>query len=114
MSVRLRDLLTAGMGELRQEPLPRRLRGVLAGATVVDSTRAVLVWEPKRLLPAYAVPVADIAADLVPDGVEAPAYPGEKCPGRAAGHGMVLSRPGGGPHAGVSGLTASRFRPRGC
>jgi hypothetical protein len=31
---------------------------------LVDSTRAMLVWEPKRIVPAYAVPVEDIDAEL--------------------------------------------------
>jgi uncharacterized protein (DUF427 family) len=31
---------------------------------VVDSERAVLVWEPKRVVPSYAVPVEDIAGGL--------------------------------------------------
>jgi uncharacterized protein (DUF427 family) len=31
----------------------------------VDSSRAVLVWEPRRISPAFAVPPADIAAELV-------------------------------------------------
>jgi hypothetical protein len=29
-----------------------------------DTTRAVLVWEPKRVTPQYAVPAADLQADL--------------------------------------------------
>jgi uncharacterized protein (DUF427 family) len=33
---------------------------------VVDSTRALLVWEPRRIVPSYAVPAGDVAADLVP------------------------------------------------
>lgn len=55
--------------ELRYEPVERRVR---AGG-VVDSTRAVLVWEPRRVVPTYAVPEGDIAAELSP----APAGDGE-------------------------------------
>ncbi|MCO1655111.1 DUF427 domain-containing protein [Pseudonocardia humida] len=72
MSTRARDLLTAGYGELRHEPLGRRLRARWNGTTVVDTTRGVLLWEPRRILPVYAVPAADVRADLRPGG---PALP---------------------------------------
>jgi uncharacterized protein (DUF427 family) len=39
---------------------------MLAGQTVVDSTRAVLVWEPRRVVPSYAVPREDVAGELAP------------------------------------------------
>ena len=41
---------------------------MLGGGTVADTTRAVLVWEPRRVVPSYAVPVEDFRADLVPAG----------------------------------------------
>lgn len=51
-------------GELLYEPTPKRLR-VLAGDRVIaDTRRAVIVWQPKRVLPSYAVPVADLDAEL--------------------------------------------------
>jgi len=76
MSVRLRDVLAGQLGTLRREPTPRRVRARLAGRTVVDSTRAVLVWEPRRLLPAYAVPAGDVDAPIEPDPGDLPADPG--------------------------------------
>ena len=33
---------------------------------MVDTTGALLVWEPRRVLPSYAVPVADLSGELVP------------------------------------------------
>ena len=63
MSTRMRDLLTGGLGELRHEPTAKRIRAVLNGGTVVDTTRALLVWEPRRIVPSYAVPADDIAAE---------------------------------------------------
>jgi len=66
MSVRLRDALMRDLGQLRHEPTGKRIRAVLEGRTVVDSTRAVLVWEPRRIVPSYAVPRQDVAGDLVP------------------------------------------------
>ena len=54
------------LGALRHEPTPKRLRATLADAVVVDTTGALLVWEPRRVLPSYAVPVADLSGELVP------------------------------------------------
>ena len=64
MATRVRDLLTNELGELRFEPSDKRIRAEIAGRTVVDSERAMLVWEPKRVVPSYAVPAADIDAEL--------------------------------------------------
>jgi uncharacterized protein (DUF427 family) len=58
------------MGELdslRHEPIEKRIRGLIEGRLVIDSTRAMIVWEPKRVVPQYAVPVEDIAAQLKPE-----------------------------------------------
>ncbi|MBO0814545.1 MAG: DUF427 domain-containing protein [Actinobacteria bacterium] len=71
MSTRMRSLLTGGLGELRHEPTAKRIRAVLDGGTVVDTTRALLVWEPRRIVPSYAVPADDIVADLAPAGTAA-------------------------------------------
>jgi uncharacterized protein (DUF427 family) len=62
----MRQALRQGLGELRYEPTEKRVRAVLGDRTVVDSTRAVLVWEPRRVTPSYAVPVDDVDARLVP------------------------------------------------
>jgi uncharacterized protein (DUF427 family) len=65
VSTRVRDVMTSRLGELRHEPVARRVRAELGGRTVVDSTRAVLVWEPRRVVPSYGVPVEDVHAELV-------------------------------------------------
>jgi uncharacterized protein (DUF427 family) len=67
MSVRMRDVMAGELPELRRELLPRRLRGTLGGQSVVDTTRAMLVWEPRRVVPTYAVPAKDITASIEPD-----------------------------------------------
>ena len=64
MSVRVRELLMGELDSLRYEPTDERIRGLLGGRTVIDSTSAMLVWEPKRIVPAYAVPVEDIHGQL--------------------------------------------------
>ncbi|QEC47558.1 DUF427 domain-containing protein [Baekduia soli] len=68
MSRRMRDLLTAELGAVRHEPIDKRIRGRLGDRTVVDSRRAVLVWEPRRIVPAYAVPEDDVDAEVVAGG----------------------------------------------
>ncbi len=66
MSTRLRDVLMHELGVLRHEPIEKRIRATLGGETVVDSTRALLVWEPRRVVPTYAVPVEDVRAEIAP------------------------------------------------
>jgi uncharacterized protein (DUF427 family) len=66
MSTRKQDLLTQALGQLRHEPMEWRIRANLGAKTVVDSTRGILVWEPRRVVPSYAVPEEDIRAELQP------------------------------------------------
>jgi uncharacterized protein (DUF427 family) len=56
----MRDLLAQARGGLRYEPVEKRVRA----DAVVDSARAILVWEPRRVVPSYAVPIADISVPL--------------------------------------------------
>src|SRR5579875_3432316 len=48
------------------EPVPRRIRGVLAGRTVLDTLAARYVWESVKY-PQYYVPLTDVAADVLVD-----------------------------------------------
>jgi uncharacterized protein (DUF427 family) len=66
MGVRIRELLMGELDSLRYEPIDKRIRALLADRTVIDSTSAMLVWEPKRVVPAYAVLAEDIDAKLSP------------------------------------------------
>lgn len=66
MAMRLGSHLMSLTGELRWEPVTRRIRATLAGEPVLDTTDAVLVWEPRRVVPMYAVPPDDLVARLVP------------------------------------------------
>ena len=65
MSLRLRDVIMRELPQLRHEPIDKRIRATLGGATVIDTTRALLVWEPRRVVPTYAVPEADLDAEVV-------------------------------------------------
>lgn len=72
MSTRLRDVLMGELDALRYEPTEKRIRADLGGRTVIDSCRATLVWEPRRVVPTYAVPVDDLDAELAPAPAVAP------------------------------------------
>jgi uncharacterized protein (DUF427 family) len=60
------DTIDRARHEIRYEPTEKRVRAALAGHTIVDSTRALLVWEPRRISPWFAVPAADVRAELLP------------------------------------------------
>ncbi len=54
------------MDQLRHEPTEKRVRVAAGGREVVDTTRAMLVWEPRRMVPVYAVPEEELDAELRP------------------------------------------------
>ncbi len=70
MGVRLMDLLSGNLDALRYEPTAKRVRVSLGGEPVADTRDARLVWEPRRVVPTYAVPSAALTAQLVPAGAE--------------------------------------------
>jgi uncharacterized protein (DUF427 family) len=53
-----------GLGELRYVATPKRLRALLDGHPVLDTRDALLVYEPHRVVPWYAVPSTDLRLDL--------------------------------------------------
>jgi uncharacterized protein (DUF427 family) len=53
------------------EPTAKRVRVVHAGQPIADTGRALLVWEPRRIVPSYALPVEDIRVDLLRDAADA-------------------------------------------
>jgi uncharacterized protein (DUF427 family) len=76
MATRFSDALPR---DLRYEPTPKRVRVTCGETAVADTTLAVLVWEPGRVVPLYAVPEADMdagvlesEADLLADRHSAP------------------------------------------
>jgi uncharacterized protein (DUF427 family) len=94
MSIRMLDMLQGRLGELRHEQTEKWVRASFVGRDVLDSRRALLVWEPRRVVPSYAVPAEDIRAATtpalrepaeVPDGVLHPGVPfaAHTAPGRA-------------------------------
>jgi uncharacterized protein (DUF427 family) len=95
------------LAELRYAATPKRLRAALAGRTVLDTCEALLVWEPRRVVPYYAVPPGDLDLTLTEhDPAPVPPAVGHvlpphhldwhEIPGRSLhleGHGEVGFRP---------------------
>lgn len=50
----------------RVEPVPRRIRAMLAGEVILDTTRALYVWEWPNY-PQYYIPIADVTAGYLVD-----------------------------------------------
>ena len=70
MAVRMLDLFSGNLDALRYEPTAKRIGVCLGGERVVDTEQALLVWEPRRIVPTYAVPIAAISGHLMPAGSE--------------------------------------------
>lgn len=66
MATKLSQVLFGTFPELRYQPAAKRVRVLSAGSTVADTTKAVLIWEPKRITPVYAVPADELKAGLEP------------------------------------------------
>lgn len=79
--MRMSEAIDRLRGELRYEPTAKRVRAQLGDHLVVDTTRAVLVWEPRRICPTYAVPEEDLWAELSPATGTAPTHDGILHPG---------------------------------
>jgi uncharacterized protein (DUF427 family) len=66
MGLRLGQHLMSLTDQLRYEPVDRRIRATYDGEPVLDTTDAMLVWEPRRVVPMYAAPESDVQAALTP------------------------------------------------
>jgi uncharacterized protein (DUF427 family) len=66
MAVDFAAHLFAAVPQLRIHPTAKRLRASVGGEVVVDTTAGLIVWEPRRIVPSYAAPVADVRAELTP------------------------------------------------
>jgi uncharacterized protein (DUF427 family) len=78
MATKLSDLLLGVFHDLRYQPTSKRVRAGIDGSPVVDTGEALLIWEPKRVTPVYAVPEKDLLARLEPpsaDGASVDEYP---------------------------------------
>lgn len=61
------------------EPVPRRIRAFLAGEKVLDTTRALYMWEWPNY-PQYYIPLADVRRDLLTQKAHGPASHPEAVP----------------------------------
>jgi len=66
MAVSMMKQMMAALPQLRYQPTDKRVRVRLGDAVAADTTNAVLIWEPMRIVPSYAVPEADFVAELQP------------------------------------------------
>ena len=57
----------AERGRVRVESSPKRVRGLINGRVVFDTTSALLVWEAPYY-PTYYIPLKDVSASLTPTG----------------------------------------------
>ena len=60
----MNDYPAAITGVNHVEPVPRRIRAVLAGEKVLDTTEALYVWE-WPYYPQYYIPVTDVRRALL-------------------------------------------------
>jgi uncharacterized protein (DUF427 family) len=72
MATRMRAALAGLREELRFEPVPQRLRISLDGTLVAETTDALLVWEPRCIVPSYAVPVDALVVPMSTSAYEPP------------------------------------------
>ena len=64
MAIDLYEQWFRDLAELRYAATPKRVRALLDGQTVLDTRDAVMVYEPHRVVPWYAVPPEDLHLDL--------------------------------------------------
>ena len=89
MAVQMSSLLMSALGDLRVHPTGKWVSAAVGDTTVVSSKQAMVVWEPKRVVPAYAVPAADDRGDLIPYSGDA----GPERPVRMGSHGPPVLDP---------------------
>lgn len=95
MALRMQDQITRLREHLRYEPTAKRIRGEALGNLIVDSRRAILVWEAGSAAPVYAVPAADIRTELLPVAAEDSRRGSAFRRGHGGGQEFTLRTPGG-------------------
>lgn len=105
MATKISDQLQKISRELRYEPTTKRIRAFLGEHVVLDSCRSILVWEPRRMVPGYAVPADGVVGVLSPATPlePAPAMPPALHPGIPF---SIHSTPGTSLDVSAGGLTA--------
>ena len=67
MATSLSRHMMSALPELRYQTTPKRVRVQLGAEHIVDTDKAVLIWEPRRVVASYAIPESDISATLAPE-----------------------------------------------
>jgi uncharacterized protein (DUF427 family) len=113
MALTMHRHIMAGVPHLRIEPTVRRVRVRLGDRTICDTTGAVLVWEPRRIVPVYAVPEAALDAGLEPAGPPVTSAPDGLPPVLSPGRFLPHTCPGQPLDVRVGGdlLASAAFRP---
>ena len=75
------------------EPVPRRIRAVVADRVIIDTTAALYVWEWPNY-PQYYVPMADIDADVLVDEQHEEHLPVAARRGDSGSVSMTITGPG--------------------
>lgn len=65
MATRMSQLFWGAIGDLRIHPTRKWVRAAAGNRTIADTRRALLVWEPRRVVASYAVPAEHVAGELV-------------------------------------------------
>ncbi len=60
MALDLARLSFSHLGQLRTFSSPKRVRALVGANVVADTRSPLLVWEPRRVVPEYALPEADL------------------------------------------------------
>ena len=66
MALRMKWHLGQAIPQLGFEPVAMRLRAFVDGDPALDTQHGVLVWEPRRIVPVYAVPEDDLLLRVEP------------------------------------------------
>lgn len=85
MATKMSDLLFGVFPDLRYQPTSKRIRADVNGRPVVDTQEAVLVWEPKRVTPVFAVPEKDLLVRLESPASQGGDNPQDEYPVRLMG-----------------------------
>lgn len=112
MALKMRGYLMGSVTDLRFDTTPKRIRVRHGSRTLLDTTSALLVWEPRRLVPVYAVPESGLDATLVPQAGSAPPI-GDLPPVLGPDNFSLHTCPGQplDVHVGEAVLAAAGFRP---
>jgi uncharacterized protein (DUF427 family) len=71
MAISLGQTFLSSIGELRFEPTTKRIRALVDGETILDSEDALLVWEPRRVVPTFAIRDGDFRVPVIDSAAQA-------------------------------------------